>query len=73
MSTDEALRRDVMANWDDKPAPQDIRFRPGQGGEMTPEWAGYMLNLWWSAKDKKLSFADAARLTVVHFVVGDQP
>ena len=55
------------------PAVEDIRFRPGQGGTMTPEWAAYMLNLWWSARDKKLAFAEAVKLTVVHFMVGEQP
>lgn len=55
------------------PAPQDVRFRPGQGGEMTHEWMAYAANLWWKAGDKKLTFAEAMRQTAVHFLVGDQP
>ena len=51
-----------------------IRFRPGPGGTMTGEWAAYMLNQWWSARDKKLSFSEAVKRTTVHFMVGeDEP
>ena len=53
------------------PAVPDIRFRPGPGGEMTAEWAAYMLNLWWSARDKKLAFSEAAKRATVHFMVGE--
>ena len=56
---------------DDRSA--DIRFRAGTGGEMSPAWASYMLNLWWRAGDKKLAFAEAVKQTAVHFMVGDQP
>ena len=73
MSTYEELRRDITASLDGAPEPASIRFRPGQGGEMSPEWAAYMLNLWWAARDKKLAFAEAVKLTVVHFMVGEQP
>lgn len=73
MDTDQDLRRGVpMGSWETRPEPADIRFRPGQGGEMSPEWAAYMLNLWWSARDKKLTFAEAAKAAAVHFMVGEQ-
>ena len=54
------------------PAPQDVRFRTGKGGEMTHEWAAYMLNQWWAARDKKLMFADALRATATHFMVEER-
>lgn len=55
------------------PPSQDIRFRPGRGGELTPEWAAYMLNLWWTARDSKLTFSAAIKTTSTHFLVGEQP
>lgn len=53
------------------PAP-NIRFRDGTGGEVSPEWAAHMLGLWYAARDKKLSFAEAVKATAVHFMVGEQ-
>lgn len=52
------------------PAP-DVRFRDGKGGEMPHEWAAYMLNLWWAARDTKLSFGTAVKAATMHFMVGD--
>ena len=72
MSTDEHMPW-TQADLAKLDPPYDIKFRPGQGGEMSPEWAAYMLNLWWAARDKKLAFAEAVKLTVVHFMVGEQP
>lgn len=62
-----------LANGRAPTAPPDVRFRPGRGGEMTHEWAAYMLNLWWAAHTSKLTFADAIKVTTHHFMVEQQP
>lgn len=51
------------------PAVRDNTFRPGEGGQLRPDWADYMLYLWWSAQDKKLTFAEAVKAAAVHFLV----
>lgn len=55
------------------PPVRDNRFRPGRGGEMTQEWGDYMLNQWWAARDKKLTFAEALKATALHFMNEPQP
>lgn len=53
------------------PAPAPVPFRQGIGGEMSHDWAAFMLNQWWAARDKKLTFAEAAKAAAVHFMVGE--
>lgn len=53
--------------------PADLRFGPARGNAMSPEWMAYAVGLWHQAGDKRLTFADAMRQTVVHFMVeGEQ-
>lgn len=73
MSTDEAMRNETMANWDDRVLPPipppDLRFGSAPGNTMSPAWAAHMLGLWFQAQGQKITFADAIRSTAVHFMV----
>lgn len=55
------------------PPPRDNTFRPGKGGQLTPEWADWMLAYWYNASrsNKRPSFGEALKTCVDHFMMSE--
>lgn len=67
--TFEASQALHAAPWETADTPAEIVFGQAPGNRMSPAWAAYVLRLWHQANGGKLSFADAMKQAVVHFMV----
>lgn len=56
--------------------PRDNTFRPGKGGQVTAEWADFMLSVWYQAERsgaRPPKFSDALKQAMTHFMIDGQP